>query len=319
MTRYKVLLIVIATCAWSAAASAHATLETKEAAIGGSYKAIVKIGHGCEGTATLKVRVQIPEGVISVKPMPKAGWSLETTKGAYAKPYKYYRRELSEGVKEIVWAGKLLDEHYDEFVFASYLTDSLAPGTTVYFPVTQECETGAHRWVEIPAAGQDAHALKSPAPGVRLVVAAAKPAATASYKVGALVLDAPWIRATPGGAQVAGGYVKITNSGTEADRLVGGTFPVAAAVEVHEMGMTDGVMKMRSLPNGLEIKPGTSVDLKPGGYHLMFQKLQSPLKEGQTIKGTLVFEKAGSVEVEYKVMPIGSSGSSAGGGGHSHH
>jgi copper(I)-binding protein len=85
------------------------------------------------------------------------------------------------------------------------------------------------------------------------------------------------------------------------------------------MGMTDGVMKMRSLPNGLEIKPGTSVDLKPGGYHLMFQKLQSPLKEGQTIKGTLVFEKAGSVEVEYKVMPIGSSGSSAGGGGHSHH
>ncbi len=311
------LLIVAAACTWSASAFAHATLETKEAAVGGSYKAIVKIGHGCEGSPTLKVRVQIPEGVISVKPMPKAGWTLETTKGAYAKPYKYYRRELSEGVKEIVWTGTLSDEHYDEFVFASYLTDSLAPGTTAYFPVSEECEKGVHAWVVIPQPGQDAHALKSPAPGVRLT--AAKSAASASYKVGALVLDAPWIRATPGGAQVAGGYVKITNSGPETDRLIGGTFPLAAAVEVHEMGMTDGVMKMRSLPNGLEIKAGASVDLKPGGYHLMFQQLQSPLKDGQTIKGTLVFEKAGSVEVEYKVMPIGSGGSGAGGGGHSHH
>lgn len=309
------LLIAAATCVWSASAFAHATLETKEAAIGGAYKAIVKIGHGCESTATLKVRVQIPEGVIAVKPMPKAGWTLETVTAPYPKPYKYYRRELSEGVKEIVWTGKLLDEHYDEFVFASYLTDSLAAGSTIYFPVTQECEKGAHRWVEIPAAGQDAHALKSPAPGVRLTAAAAKSAAAPSYKIGALVLEAPWIRATPGGAQVAGGYVKVSNSGTEADRLIGGTFPLAAAVEVHEMSMTDGVMKMRSLPNGLEIKPGASVDLKPGGYHLMFQKLQSQLKDGQTIKGTLVFEKAGTVEIEYRVLPIGSSG----GGGHSHH
>jgi uncharacterized protein YcnI len=318
MTRYGSLLIAAATCAWSASALAHATLETREAAIGGSYKAIVKIGLGCEGTATLKVRVQIPEGVISVKPMPKAGWTLETSTVTYAKPYKYYRRELSEGVKEIVWTGKLLDEHYEEFVFASYLTDSLAPDSTIYFPVTQECEKGAHRWVEIPAAGQDARALKSPAPGLRLT-AAAKSAAAPTYRIGALVLDAPWIRATPGGAKVAGGYVKISNTGTEPDRLVGGTFPFAAEVEVHEMGMTDGVMKMRSLPNGLEIRPGASVDLKPGGYHLMFQKLQSPLKEGQTIKGTLVFEKAGTVEVEYRVMPIGSAGGGAGGGGHSHH
>lgn len=317
MSNYLPLLMAAAACAWSASAFAHATLETKEAAIGGAYKAIVKIGHGCEGTATLKVRVQIPEGVISVKPMPKAGWTLDTVAGRYAKPYKYYRRELSEGVKEIVWTGKLLDEHYDEFVFASYLTDSLAANTTLYFPVTQECEKGARRWVEIPAAGQDAHALKSPAPGVHLTAAAAKSAAGSSYKVGALVVETPWIRATPGGAKVAGGYVKISNTGTEPDRLIGGTFPLAADVEVHEMGMADGVMKMRSLPNGLEIKPGASVDLKPGGYHLMFQKLRSPLKEGQIVKGTLAFEKAGTVEVEYRVMPIGSGG--AGGGGHSHH
>jgi copper(I)-binding protein len=126
-----------------------------------------------------------------------------------------------------------------------------------------------------------------------------------TYKVGALVIEAPWARATPGGAKVGGAYLKITNTGTEADRLVGGTLPVAAAVEVHEMSMTDGVMKMRKLDKGLEIKPGQTVELKPGGFHIMFMGLSQGLKQGQPMKGTLQFEKAGSVEIEYRVAPIG--------------
>lgn len=134
-----------------------------------------------------------------------------------------------------------------------------------------------------------------------------------SYKVGALVIEAPWARATPAGARVAGGYVKITNTGQQPDRLVGGTLPVAAEVEVHEMTMSGGIMKMRKL-DGLEIKPGQSVELKPGGYHLMFMGLREGLKDKQTLKGTLVFEKAGSVEVEYSVAPIGAQS-----GGHMHH
>ena len=129
-----------------------------------------------------------------------------------------------------------------------------------------------------------------------------------TYKAGALVIEAPWARATPGGAKVGGAYLKITNTGAEPDRLVGGSLPIANAVEVHEMSMTDGVVKMRKLEQGLEIKPGQTVELKPGGYHIMFTGLSEGLKQGRPVKGTLQFEKAGSVDVEYRVEPIGSQG-----------
>ncbi len=127
-------------------------------------------------------------------------------------------------------------------------------------------------------------------------------------KAGALVIEAPWTRATPGGSKVAGGYLKITNTGSTPDRLIGGTLPLAASVEVHEMSVSDGIMRMRRLEKGLEIAPGTSVELKPGGYHIMFMGLSDGLTAGSTIKGTLVFEKAGTVVVEYRIEPIGSGG-----------
>ena len=99
--------------------------------------------------------------------------------------------------------------------------------------------------------------------------------------------------------------MKITNNGKEPDRLIGGTVPFASRFEVHEMAVEGGMMKMRQLSKGLEIKPGETVELKPGGYHVMFMDLTSGLKEGEAMKGTLVFEKAGTVEVEYRVGPIG--------------
>jgi uncharacterized protein YcnI len=305
----------------SSLAFAHVTLETREARAGTPYKAVLKVPHGCDGAATVKVRVQIPEGVIAVKPMPKAGWQIETVKGAYAKSYPYFHGEqLSEGVKEIVWSGgKLPDEHYDEFVFSSFLAGELKSGP-LYIPVTQGCEKGEAGWTQIPAPGQDVHALKAPAPAVIILAqhAGAAPAANV-FKAGSLTIEAPWARATPGGAQVAGGFMKITNSGSEADRLVGGSVPFAGRFEVHEMAMDGGVMKMRET-KGLEIKPGQTVELKPGGYHVMFMDLKSGLKEGQTVKGTLVFEKAGKIEVEFKVGPVGGGAPAAGsGGGHSHH
>ena len=138
-----------------------------------------------------------------------------------------------------------------------------------------------------------------------LANAAVSSEAPRSYKVGSLIIESPWIRATPAGARVAGGYVKITNNGQTSDRLIGGSLPVAAEVQVHEMTMHDGIMSMRMLENGLEIDPGKSVELKPGGYHLMFTGLRDGLKENQTVKGTLLFEKAGPVEVEYSVAPVG--------------
>jgi periplasmic copper chaperone A len=301
-------------------AFAHVTLETREARAGSSYKAVLKVPHGCEGSATVKVRAEIPEGVIAVKPMPKPGWQIETVKGKYGKSYPYYHGiQLTEGVKEITWSGaKLPDEHYDEFVFAGFLAGDLKPGP-LYIPVTQGCEKGEARWTEIPAPGQDAHALKSPAPVVVILAQQAAAPASKMFKAGSLTIEAPWARATPGGAQVAGGFMKITNSGTAPDRLVGGTVPFAARFEVHEMAMDGGVMKMREV-KGLEIKPGETVELKPGGYHVMFMDLKSGLKEGETVKGELVFEKAGKVEVEFRVGPIGGGAPAGGsGGGHSHH
>ena len=127
----------------------------------------------------------------------------------------------------------------------------------------------------------------------------------ASIRLGALLIEAPWVRATPAGARVAGGYMTITNTGTVPDRLIGGSFPLAARFEVHEMAVTNGVMTMRELAKGLDIPAGGKVELKPGGLHLMFMDLRNPVAQGQPITGTLVFEKAGSIAITYQVAPIG--------------
>lgn len=301
-------------------ASAHPSLERREANVGVPYKAVMRVPHGCDGSATTRVRVQIPEGVIGVKPQPKPGWALETTRGAYANAYPYYHGStLTEGVREISWSGRLADEHFDEFVFSGFMAATLKGGDTIYFPTIQDCEKGSSAWTEIPSAGQSAHDLKHPAPALRLVQAQAQShghhPAPGAQKAGSLVIETPWIRETPGGAKVAGGYVKITNKGTVPDRLIGGTLAAAKDVEVHEMAMIDSVMKMRRLDKGLEIKPGETIELKPGSYHMMYYQLSKPFKAGETIKGTLIFEHAGEIAVEFRVNAVGAKS----GGGHSHH
>jgi uncharacterized protein YcnI len=153
------------------AADAHATLEVQQAKVGQTYKAVLRVPHGCAGAATLKVRVRIPEGFYAVKPMPKAGWTLETVKGRYAKSYDNFGTAVAEGVVEIVWTGSLPDEHYDEFVFRGTLAKDLEAGRTLYFPAVQECADAAERWIEIPAAGQSEQDLKFPAPSLKLLPA----------------------------------------------------------------------------------------------------------------------------------------------------
>lgn len=130
------------------------------------------------------------------------------------------------------------------------------------------------------------------------------------YKKGDLNIRHPWTRATPGGATVGVGYLKITNTGATADRLTGGTFEGAERVEIHEMKMEGEMMTMRSLPDGLEIKPGETIVLKPSSFHLMLIGLKQPIVPGPNIKGTLLFEKAGTIDVEYEVQAIGDSKSS---------
>jgi periplasmic copper chaperone A len=141
-----------------------------------------------------------------------------------------------------------------------------------------------------------------------LAVAAAN---AGDYKAGSLDISSPWSRATPKGSSVAAGYVKITNSGSAPDRLIGGSSDVASKFEVHEMRMENGVAKMRPVTGGLEIKPGETVELKPGSFHIMFVGLKKPLSAGDHFKATLVFEKAGTVNVEYDVRAMGSDGGGA--------
>ncbi len=133
----------------------------------------------------------------------------------------------------------------------------------------------------------------------------ALPAQAEDATVGSLKISAPWARATPKGASVGGGYMTITNTGTAPDRLIGGSAAVAGRFEVHEMKMDNGVMKMRLVAGGIEIKPGQTVKLDPTGYHVMFVGLKQQLKQGEHFKATLEFAKAGKVDVDFAVEGIG--------------
>ncbi len=118
---------------------------------------------------------------------------------------------------------------------------------------------------------------------------------------GDLVIENAWIRAAPAGAPVAGGYLKITNKGQIADKLVSVSAEFAGMSEIHEMAMEGDVMKMRPI-DVLPIGPGETVELKPGGFHLMFMKPKTQVKDGDSHKVTLTFENAGAIELD---MPVG--------------
>ena len=127
----------------------------------------------------------------------------------------------------------------------------------------------------------------------------------ADYKLGSLEIDQPWTRATPSTAKAGGGFVTITNKGTTADRLVAARSAASDKVELHEMKMDGSVMRMRELDKGVEIPPGATVMLKPGGYHIMFMELKAPFAKDAKVPVTLVFEKAGTIDVPFTVEAMG--------------
>ena len=132
-------------------------------------------------------------------------------------------------------------------------------------------------------------------------------ASAADYDVGSIHIANPWARAVPKGAKIAAGYLTITNKGATPDTLTCVSIAIAAKCEVHSMTMNNGVMTMRLLPGGLVIKPGETVAFKPGSFHLMFVDLNAPLEAGKSVKGTLKFEQAGTVDVEYALAPVGAT------------
>lgn len=126
-----------------------------------------------------------------------------------------------------------------------------------------------------------------------------------AQRVGDLRVEAPWVRATPPGAGVTGGFLTVRNGGTKHDRLLSVSSPAASRIEIHEMRHEDGVMRMRPLRDGLAIPAGATVELAPGGYHLMLFGPKRPFVEGEAIAATARFEKAGKVDITFRVRGLG--------------
>lgn len=302
--------------------AAHASLEVKEAKVGVGYKAVINVPHGCEGQATNEVSIDIPEGVIGVKPMPKPGWKLSLEKGAYARSYNFYHGDKkSEGVKRVTWSGgELPDEYFDQFVLSTVIAGELAPGSQLAFPVTQKCAGGELKWSEIAAAGVDPHSLDHPAPTLLLVAGASDDhhhhhGQTGAASANGIAISGAWTRpASAGGMGV--GYANVSNSGTEPDVLVGASSDAADRVELHKTTISaDGVASMKKVES-VEIAPGKSIELKPGGLHIMLIGLKNAIKDGSKVKAQLNFKKAGAIDVELEVKTSAPQG---GADEHKHH
>ncbi|GAA4335177.1 hypothetical protein GCM10023144_28130 [Pigmentiphaga soli] len=132
------------------------------------------------------------------------------------------------------------------------------------------------------------------------------------YKLGQIDIGHPWSRATVAGQPTGGGFMKLTNHGAD-DKLVAVRSDISASAELHTMKMEDNVMRMRQV-DGIALPAGKTVELSPGGLHIMFMKLKAPLKQGESFPATLVFEKAGQIKVDFKIEAPG-----AGAGGHDMH
>ena len=169
-TKHLCMAAVAFACVFAhGTASAHVTAAPNEAVAGSYFTTSFTVPHGCDGAATVAVRIKIPEGVSDVKPQMKPGWQTAVTMRKLEAPVKdAHGNVMTEVVDEVAWrGGPLPNAFYDSFGLLMKLPPT--KGAMLYFPTVQECEKGVHRWIEVPAAGQQWRDLKEPAPFVRLV------------------------------------------------------------------------------------------------------------------------------------------------------
>lgn len=288
---------------------AHASLEQPTAAPGSTYKAVMRIPHGCDGTPTTKIAITIPEGLFNVKPMPHPGWDLTTKKADYENTYHAHGHPYSSGVVTITWSnGNLPDDWYDEFTFRGSVSKDIKDGTALYFPTVQTCVSGQNFWTAPNPQGDE-----KPAPKLLIVADKTQMHEKApmtgmnngAASLGDLELEGAYVRATAPNAPSGGGYLTIVNKGEEADRLLSIATNASDKAEIHEMAMKDNVMMMSPLPDGVDIPAQGQITLKPGGMHLMFMGLKAPFEAGQTISVTFNFARAGAVTLDLPVLPQG--------------
>ncbi|MBB3741818.1 MULTISPECIES: DUF1775 domain-containing protein [unclassified Rhizobium] len=303
-----------------AGAEAHVTFLDKQAKQDSTILATLQLPHGCDGKATTEVRVKLPEGFVFAKPQPKAGWELEVIKGDYQKTYDNHGDKVKSGAIEIRWKnGNLSDDFYDTFVIQGKVS-GVEAGTSLAFPVTQMCGDTVEAWDQVAKEGDDAHGLKSPAPLLKVVAGeghghdhddmagmdmtgmGAAALAGETVKAGDLEISGGFAKAMLPGQPVGGGFFTVKNNGQTDDRLVSVSSPASGEVQIHEMETKDNVMRMRQLKDGIAIAAGETVKLEPGNLHLMFQKVKTPFKQGDTVPVTLTFEKAGKVDLVLQVL-----------------
>jgi periplasmic copper chaperone A len=314
----------IAACAlftWAGAAFSHITLETKTAPPGSSYKAVLQVGHGCDGAATQTLSVQIPTGFQGAKPMPKTGWTLAVESGDLAVPYESHGKRVTKDVTRITWkaasrAAALPDAHFDQFTIRGSLHD--APGP-MWFRVLQTCEKGRNDWNQVPVSGTSTQGLDFPAALLQVVQAdeSAPPAGAAPAEP--VQVSGAWVRTAVKGQQGTGAFMKLTARSNL--RLTGASSPAAGVAEIHEMKMEGDVMKMRAV-SGVDLATGQTLELKPGGFHLMLLDLKQPLAAGSTVSVTLVLKDATGAEIRQELkLPVSATpppGASAAGAVHKH-
>ncbi|MBY5396457.1 DUF1775 domain-containing protein [Rhizobium leguminosarum] len=303
-----------------ASAEAHVTFLDREAKQESTILAALQVPHGCDGKATTEVRVKLPEGFVFAKPQPKAGWELEVIKGDYQKTYDNHGDKVKTGAIEVRWKnGNLSDDFYDTFVIQGKVS-GVEAGTSLAFPVTQMCGDTVAAWDQVAKEGGDAHGMKSPAPLLKVVagedhghdhddmagmdmsgMGGAAPAGE-TVKAGDLEISGGFAKAMLPGQPVGGGFFTVKNNGQTDDRLLSVSSPAAGEVQIHEMVTKDNVMRMRQLKDGIAIGAGEMVKLEPGNLHLMFQKVKTPFKQGDTVPVTLTFEKAGKVDLVLQIL-----------------
>ncbi len=282
------------------ASLAHVTLPPGGAAAGSDYEAAFRVGHACAGAvATTGITVRLPQGFTFAAAQPREGWTLAT------------------GPRQVEWKAEspqaaLADKVPAEFVVSGKLTSRPGP---LWFKVLQTCSradgsTLGADWAQVPAEGATD---KPKFPAARLEVL---PAGVAPVDV-----QGAWVRPAVPGQSGTGAFMKL--SAPSGARLVGVSTPVAGNVEVHEMKLEGDIMRMRAVQGGLELPPRQTVELKPGGYHLMLTDLRQPIAPGTSVPLTLRFEDAKGVRSALSLhvpvgAPAGASMGDAAPAGHRH-
>lgn len=325
ITNISTLLLLMA----SQATTAHVVLDQPRALAGSSYRAVFRVGHGCNGLATAGISVRMPAGVQGAKPMPKPGWVVTTKSEPLATPYTNHGKPVTEEVSEITWTAAskeaaIPDAFYDEFVLRASLP---AKTGALWFKVIQSCEEGGklgrNEWTQVPAEGESTRGLASPA--ALLVVEAAAPLAAAGLAVptaspptpgraptgptfasraGEIAISRAYALPTLQGIRNGAAYIEqIDNKGKQADRLLRASTVAADKVELHTMSVdANNVMRMRPVPD-IALTPGSPVKMQPGGgLHIMLLGLKKPLVEGDRFTLTLEFERSGKTDVTVQVQ-----------------